>query len=66
MTTKRIVKVDRDIRLIEVTVSDGTQIINRGYAVSARDPGDHETFGDMGAASVYFDSLVLRRLNPPK
>ena len=63
---KRILKANGDIKLTEVTLSDGTNIINRAYAVGTRDPAEHQTFGDMGAASGYFDVLVLRRLNPPK
>ena len=63
---KRILKVHGDIRLVEVTQSDGTNIINRAYAVGTRRTGDHQTFGDMGSASAYFDVLVLRSLNPPK
>ena len=60
---KRILKVHGDIRLVEVTLSDGTNISNRAYAVGTRDPG---AFGDVGSASAYFDVLVLRSLNPPK
>ena len=64
--TRRILKARGDVHLIEVTQSDGTNIISRAYAVATRDPGDHQTFGDMGTAGAYFDELVLRRLNPPK
>jgi hypothetical protein len=63
---KRILKARGDIKLTEVTQSDGKNIITRAYAVGTRDPGDHQTFGDMGSASAYYESLVLRSLNQPK
>ena len=63
---KRTLRVHGDIRLVEVTQSDGTKIITRAYAVGTRNPSDHQTFGDMGSAGAYFDVLVLRSLNPPK
>jgi hypothetical protein len=63
---KRILKARGDIKLTEVTQSDGKNIIGRAYAVGTRDPRDHQTFGDMGSASAYYESLVLRSLNQPK
>lgn len=58
--TTRIIKSHQDITLTEVTQSDGNKIINRAYSVrTARDPTASKQFGDMGAANVYFDQLIM-------
>jgi hypothetical protein len=64
--TKRILKSYADLRLTEVTLSDGRNIIERAYSVRSTDPAEQRSFGDMGSAGAYFDELILHRLNPPK
>jgi len=66
MSNRRIVKSAGDLKMTEVTQSDGKSVISRAYAVGTRDPKDHKTFGDMGSADAYYDVLRLRALNPPK
>jgi hypothetical protein len=63
MTNKRIVKSYQDIAVIEVIRSDGTA--NRAYLVRvATQRAARRLFADLDAARMYFDALVLQRLNP--
>ena len=61
----RVVKLDDDITMTEVTRSDEKAVINRAYSVRAKSvPASAKAFGDMGSAETYFQDLVLQRLNP--
>jgi hypothetical protein len=61
---KRIVKSYQDITVTEVIESDAEDGVNRAYVVRvATQPKALHQFGDFDAACIYFDELVLQRLN---
>ena len=61
---KRIVKAYQDITITEVLEPDGDNTVNRAYLVrAAAEPKALQRFADLDAACIYFDVLVLRRLN---
>jgi hypothetical protein len=60
---QRIVKAYEDITMIEATSPDNQQAISAVYSVRVEsDPASTQRFGDMGAADIYFEELVLRHL----
>ena len=60
---QRIVKAYEDITMTEVASSDGKRVFSPVYSVRVEnDPASTQRFGDMGAADIYFEELVLRHL----
>jgi len=60
---QRIVKVYEDITMTEVSSPDGIYIISPVYSVRVEsDPASTQRFGNVGAADIYFEELVLRHL----
>jgi hypothetical protein len=60
---QRIVKAYEDITMTEVASSDSKRVISPVYSVRVEsEPQSTQRFGDMGAADIYFEELVLRHL----
>jgi hypothetical protein len=61
---KRIVKSYQDITVTEVIQSGGADTVSRAYLVRvATQPKALSQFVDFDAACIYFEELVLQRLN---
>jgi hypothetical protein len=61
---KRVVKSHQDIAAAEIIQSDGPDTVSRVYLVRvATQPKSLNRFADFDAACIYFEELVLQRLN---
>ncbi len=60
---QRIVKSYEDITMTQATSPDDQRVSSPIYSVRVEsDPASTQRFGDLGAADIYFEELVLRHL----